>query len=310
MAFIKGFGRYLPARVVANEELAARLGCDTAWIEGASGIEQRRYARSDETVAVMGVCAAQDCLARSQVQPNEVGLVISTSGSAERRFPQPGCEITNALGIPGVPAIDLPMASAGSLFGLALANQLSAVYGNVLVVASEKMSPAVNSEPLNRNTAILFGDGAGAALVSPDRGMAAIRRSVLHSDGSFAGDLKLELNAPLHMNGHVIILQASRKIPDAIAECLALDGISPEEVQTFITHQANRNLIMRVGRALNVPTERFFCNIERYGNTSSASMLIAASEWCEARGFLPGSHVVFAGFGAGFHWGALTATGL
>jgi 3-oxoacyl-[acyl-carrier-protein] synthase III len=310
MAYIRSFGRYLPERVVANEELATRLGCDTTWIVNASGIEQRRYAGPDETVAAMGVRAAEDCLSRAQLQPGQVGLVISTSGSAERRFPGPGCEIAQALGIPGTPAIDLPMASAGALFGLALADQLSSTYGNILLVASEKMSAAVNSEPLNRNTAILFGDGAGAALISSERGMAAIRRTVLHSDGAFAGDLKVELNCPLHMNGHVIILQASRKIPDAIAECLALDDIEPAAVQTFITHQANRNLIVRVARALNVSSDRFYCNIERYGNTSSASMLIAASEWCEQQGFLPGAHVAFAAFGAGFHWGAVTATGL
>jgi 3-oxoacyl-[acyl-carrier-protein] synthase-3 len=310
MAYIKGFGRYLPARVVANSELAARLGCDTAWIESASGIEERRYAEAQETVASMGARAAEDCLARSQTAASQIGLVISTSGSAERRFPGPGCEIANALGIGGVPAIDLPMASAGAVFGLALADQLAPIYGDILLVAPEKMSSAVNTEPLNRNTAILFGDGAGAALISAERGRAAIRRSVLHSDGSFAGDLRLDLNAPLHMNGHVIILQAARKIPDSISECLQLDGVAPAEVQTFLMHQANRNLIVRVARALGVSPERFFCNIERYGNTSSASMLIAASEWSEAQGFLPGAHVVFAGFGAGFHWGAVAAIGL
>ena len=123
MAFIRGFGRYLPERVVTNAELAARLGCDTSWIENASGIEARRYAAAGETVAAMGARAAEDCLARSQVLASQVGLIISTSGSSERRFPGPGCEIAHALDIPGTPAIDLPMASAGSIFGLALAAQ-------------------------------------------------------------------------------------------------------------------------------------------------------------------------------------------
>ena len=159
MAFIKGFGAYLPERVVPNSEIAALVGCDPQWIGEASGISGRRFAQADETVSAMGASAARDCLARCSVEASQIGLFIFASGSAERRFPSPGGEMLHRLGVTGAPVIDLPMASAGSLFGLGLASQLADAYGEVLVVAAEKMSSVVLQEPLDRNTVILFGDG-------------------------------------------------------------------------------------------------------------------------------------------------------
>jgi 3-oxoacyl-[acyl-carrier-protein] synthase-3 len=207
----------------------------------------------------------------------------------------------------GVPAIDLPMASAGSLFGLSLASRLASFYGNVLVVGAEKMSTILLREPLERGVAALFGDGAGACIVSADHGIARIVDSVLHSDGAFADDLKLQYGATLEMNGRSVILQASRKIPAAIGELLERNRVSPADVEVFLMHQANQNLIDRVAKALGVGQDKFYSNIRRYGNTSSASMLIAAAEWW-ARGDIAGGRpVCFAAFGAGYHWGALLA---
>jgi 3-oxoacyl-[acyl-carrier-protein] synthase-3 len=202
------------------------------------------------------------------------------------------------------------MASAGSIFGLALAAQLAPVYGPILVVASEKMSDVIAREPLNRNTAFLLGDGAGASLVVAKAGAAEIRASALHSDGAFARDLTLDFDCPLHMNGQVVILQSSRKIPGAIQESLERAQVRAGAVDVFLMHQANRNLMDRVAKSVGVSPEKFYSNIERYGNTSSASMLIAAAEWSASRGFRPGAPVVFAGFGAGFHWGAVLAVGV
>lgn len=310
MAFIKGFGSYLPERVVPNSEIAARVGCDPKWISEVSGISERRFAQTDESVAAMGASAARDCLRRCSVNASQVGLFIFTTGSGERRFPSPGVEMTHRLSVAGTPVIDLPMASAGSLFGLGLASLLAEAYGEVLVVASEKMSPIVLQEPLDRNTAILFGDGAGAALVSSREGLARIHAPVLHSDGAFAADLRLGLAGSLEMNGPVVVLQSSRKIPGAMREALEAAGVSAQNVDAFLMHQANRNLITRVARALDVPVERFYCNIDRYGNTSSASMFIAAAEWSLSAGFRPGQPVLFAAFGAGFHWGALITAGV
>lgn len=309
MSFLRGLGAWVPERVVTNAELAAEFACDAEWIFTASGIRERRYSEASDTVASLGVRAARACLERCGIEAGRVGLVIAASGTGERRFPGPAAEIATALGIAGTPAIDLPMASAGSVFGLALASQLAPAYGEVLVVAAEKMSAAVSEAPRDRNTAILFGDGAGAALVSREAGVAEFGPAVLHSDGAFANELRLERAGNLQMNGQVVILQSSRKIPAGIREALEAAGVAAGDVAVFLMHQANKNLIVRVAQAVGVGAETFYSNIEKYGNTSSASMLIAASEWWGAGGLRVGECAVFAGFGAGFHWGAVTVRG-
>ncbi len=307
MPAIVSFGRYLPASVLRNDELAARLEVDAAWIFGACGIAERRIAQPEETVADMAAEAGRDCLGRVSSQP---GLLLVTSGSSEKRFPGPAAEVASRLGFPGIPAIDIPLASAGSLFGVVLGAQLASQYGPVLVIASEKMSTAAMTEPPDKNIAILFGDGAGACLIHPNGPGLQIVDSVLHSDGAWANDLHLGWTGPIHMNGPTVIMQAARKIPTAIQELLKRNAVDPVALAHFVMHQANQNLIDRVARAVGVPAARFFSNIRKYGNTSSASLLIAASEWHEQTALNPGDRICLAAFGAGFHWGAalLTAT--
>lgn len=307
MAGILGFGAYLPERIVTSGELAERLGVAEGWVTAASGIRERRCARETETVADLGVQAALDCLAFTHVEPRELGLLIIASGSAEHRFPGPAAVIGHRLGVAGIPAIDLPMASAGSLFGLALAGRLAGTYGKTLLVASEKMTPMAWNEPLDRNTAILFGDGAGACLIGDGDAGLRILDSVLHSDGAFAADLRLGLAGGIEMNGLSVILQAARKIPAAIGELLERNMVSPDRIAAFLMHQANQNLTERVSRALGVPAGRFFSNIATCGNTSAASMLIASSDYFRSKKVDPGDLICFAAFGAGFHWGALLA---
>jgi 3-oxoacyl-[acyl-carrier-protein] synthase-3 len=293
--------------VVANDELAARLGCEASWIREVSGIEERRYAGVDESVSSMAVEAARQCLERAGATSADVGLVVVSTGSSERCFPGPAAQVAKQLGAGQTAAMDVPMASAGGLFGMAFAATLASRYGNVLVVASEKMSTVVAREPADRGTAILFGDGAGACLITYEDGAARIVDHVLHSDGSFADDLRLEFDTPLAMNGRSVIMQASRKTPAAIGEVLDRQQKKPAEVEVFLMHQANQNLIDRVARAVQVDPSKFYSNIARYGNTSSASMLIAASEWWQTPGPRSGQLICFAAFGAGFHWGALLA---
>jgi 3-oxoacyl-[acyl-carrier-protein] synthase-3 len=304
-AYIHAFGAYLPERVVANAELAERLGCTTEWIEKVSGIQQRRWAAPEETVAAMGAAAAEDCLRKAGVSANTLGMLIVASGSGSRGFPGPAAEVAARLGMDSAPALDLPIASAGSLFGLALAMRLVETQGDVLVVAAEKMSAVIQTEPLDPNTAILFGDGAGAALVSARPGRLRMLDAVLHTDGQSREAVAFDGAGPLKMNGLTVILQAARKIPSSINEVLGRQCISPQQVVVFLLHQANLNLLNRVAKSLGVGPEKVFSNVQRYGNTSSASMLIAASEWSETN-IEPGP-VVFSAFGAGFHWGAIVA---
>jgi 3-oxoacyl-[acyl-carrier-protein] synthase-3 len=300
-SYIHAFGAHLPQRVVTNAELASQLSCTAEWIESVSGIRERRWAE-EETVADLAILAARDCLRRAGIEASQLGLLIVSSGSAERRFPGPGSTIAAALGLYGTPVIDLPLASAGSIFGLSLASQLAASYGEIMVVAAEKMSAVIQGPSLDRNTAILFGDGAGAALVSSRPGRFEVLDSVLHTDGAFRDDLALDWGSPLRMNGLTVILQAARKLPAVIGEVLKRQNIPAAEVTQFVMHQANQNLITRVAKALGVDASLMFSNVSKYGNTSSASMLIAAAEWEPSPG-----PVVFAGFGAGFNWGALVA---
>jgi 3-oxoacyl-[acyl-carrier-protein] synthase III len=308
-ALLRAFGSYVPARAVSNAELAARLHCEPDWIANVSGIQERRWAADSESVVDMAVYAGAACLHDASMDPREIAMVIVSSGSAPRRFPGPASETAARLGLAGIPALDVPIASAGSLFAMAIAAQFS-TSGAVLVIASEKMSAVIESAPLDRSTAILFGDGAGACLVHPKEGRAKITHCALHSDGNSAGDLRLDLNQPIHMNGSVVIRHVSQKVPDAIREVLAADHRSPGDVGAFLMHQANHNLIVRIAKSLEVAPEKFYSNIARYGNTSSASLLIAASEWRAAHDFTTGEPVVFAAFGAGFHWGALLAIGV
>jgi 3-oxoacyl-[acyl-carrier-protein] synthase-3 len=304
-AALHGFGCFLPERVVTNAELAARVGCTAEWIENVCGIRERRWADADTGIVELGAGAAEDCLSREGVTAAQIGMLILASGSARPGFPASGAELSARLGLGTIPVLDLPMASAGGLFGMVLASRLAEVYGDVLVVAAEKMSAVIEGHPLDQNTAILFGDGAGAALVSSRPGGREIVSSVIHSDGAFCGDLAYDWASPMKMNGRTVILQAARKLPDVIREALDKAGVAAGEVAAFLVHQANLNLLTRVGKSLDVAPERVFSNIERYGNTSSASLLIAAAEW--ERGAHEPGPVVLAAFGAGFHWGALVA---
>src|ERR1035437_8882242 len=235
-SYIHAFGAHLPERVVTHAELASQLSCTADWIESASGIRERRWA-GDETVADLATAAARDCMRKAGIEASQLGLLIVSSGSAERRFPGPASTVAAALGLNATPVIDLPLASAGSIFGLALASQLAGAYGDVLVVAAEKMSAVIQGGALDRNTAILFGDGAGAALVSSRPGRFEVLDSVLHTDGAYRDDLTLDWGAALRMNGLTVILQAARKLPTVIGEVLKRQNIEAKDVAQFVMHQ-------------------------------------------------------------------------
>jgi len=296
---------HVPERVVTNQEIGELAHCDPAWIEGVSGIRERRWADPESSVADLAVEAAKDCLDRASLSAASLGMLIVASGSGASGFPGPAAAVAAALGLETTPALDVPMASAGSLFGLALASKLVEFHGDVLVIGAEKMSAVIQASSLDPNTAILFGDGAGAALVSSRPAGWKIVDAVLHTDGQFRDVLTFDWKSGLRMDGKSVILQATRKLPSVIHELLERQSLTPAEIRAFLLHQANQNLSLRVAKALNVPEEKVYSNVARYGNTSSASMLIAAAEWSQTHP-APGP-IVFSAFGAGFHWGALLA---
>jgi 3-oxoacyl-[acyl-carrier-protein] synthase-3 len=305
MSYLQAFGHHLPTRTVTNADLEQRTGRTAASIEKTSGILERRYATEDETVAGLGFTAANACLKNANLTAQDIGLILFSSGSAERAFPGPASVLAQKLGLTATPSIDIPVASAGSLIALAFANDLAPRYGNILVVASEIMSRRISDA--DPDTAILFGDGAGACLVSPEKGPLRIADTALFTDGNYADALQLQHGGAIQMKGLDVIVQASRKIPRSIEDLLTKNSLKPSDVGVFLMHQANVNLIRKVATALQAPEDRFFRNIDRYGNTSSASLLIAASEWHAANPTPPTTPIVLAAFGAGFNWGAILA---
>jgi 3-oxoacyl-[acyl-carrier-protein] synthase III len=310
VTFLHSFGAALPERAVTNEELSPLVGRTPEWIWNVSGIQERRWVEGETSVVDLAAAAAKDCLEKAGMVAKDLGMILLSCSSGTRQFPGPAVQLAHRLGLGSTPAVDLPLASAGALFGMSLAGDLAATRGPILVVAAEIMSRIAMRAPQDSAVSVLFGDGAGACLIHPDKGVARIRGSLLGSDGAFAEDLKLEYQSGIAMNGRSVILQATRKIPRVISDLLGKLNVKAGDVGTFLMHQANQNLIDKVADSLGVDRKLFFSNIRRYGNTSSASMLIAASEWAVESGIRPGELICFAAFGAGYNWGALLAESL
>jgi 3-oxoacyl-[acyl-carrier-protein] synthase-3 len=282
------------------------VGSSPEWILEVSGIAERRYAADSDTVAGIGLLAARNCLEKAGVTAADLGMILVASGSSDRFCPGPACQVASGLGLSSTPALDIPVSSAGSLIGLILASQLAQNMGPVLVVGAEIMSRRITLDPEGKNSAILFGDGAGAALVDARIGIAHIADFCLFTDGASAETLFVQ-DGKFSMDGQGVIMQASRKMPRAMNELLARNHVSISDVEVFLLHQANLNLITRVASTLKAPRERFYTNIDRYGNTSSASLLIAADEWLGGQTAAISGPVVFSAFGSGLNWGALLA---
>ena len=303
MASILGFGAWLPERVVGCDELAGLLGVDPGWILEACGVRERRWA-GDEPVAELAEKSAREALSNAGLESSDLGGLIVGTGTPDRQFPGVSAQLQARLGCAGIPAFDVHLASSGGLVALCLAARLCESLGPVLVIGAEKMSAVIHRD-LAKETAILFGDGAGAAVVSPGPGPLEILDARWGSDGTFAEDLKLEFGGALHMNGRAVIMQANRKLTGAVQDLLARNSVDASAVELFLFHQANLNLLRQVGRTLGIDPAKVPITLDRYGNTSAASVLIAAAEaWKDGR-FESGGKAVMAAFGSGFSWGAV-----
>jgi len=308
MASVLGFACHLPERRVGNGELADLLGVDPAWIDQACGIQERRYAAEGESVVDLAEQAARKCLAASGLEPGDLGAIIVGTGTPQRPFPGVSASLQQRLGNAGAFAFDIHLASVGGLAGLGIACDLCPRLGPTLVVAAEIMSRPVRSHPA-RETTILFGDGAGACLVHPGPGPLAVVDWRMGSDGAFAEDLSMAWDGPLAMKGRTVILQAVRKLQGTVRASCAAAGWDLAAVDLFLFHQANLNLLLQVAKGLGLAEAQVFTNIGRLGNTSAASVLIAAAE-AQDQGLLgPGRRIAMAGFGAGFTWGSLLLEG-
>ncbi len=319
MAFISEFGCWLPARVVTNEEAGAWVGADAEWVRGVSGIEERRFARVEDTVAAMASQAGLDCLRRAGVEARSLGLVMVASGSGERSFPGPAAETALLLGIPGTPALDVPMASAGSLFALGLAARLAASVGPILVIGAEKMSSIALREPMERGVAVLFGDGAGAAILQSRPGSHGLLTAVMGADGAKSNLIHMpgggsrcpasvdSVAAKLHylrMDGRETFKSAVQAMYHAAQEALRRCELDISKIKCIIPHQANRRIIDVVGERLGATPEQLFVNLDKYGNTSAASVAIALDEAVTSGKISRGDLILLVVFGSGLTWGA------
>lgn len=318
-AHIIGWGKYTPSNILTNEELAKTVDTNDGWIRERTGIGERRIASSKETTAMMAIHAAQDALEVADVGPNEIDLVIVATATPEYPFPATACLVQDALGAEHAGAFDLEAGCSGFVYGLAVGAAMirSETYKTVLVVGSETLSRVVDWT--DRATCVLFGDGAGAFLMraSPEPG--GVLSTVLGSDGS-GGELLIvpgggsknpagaeTVTSRMHyikMNGREVYRFATRVMASAAKQVAQQAGWAFEKIDLFVPHQANLRIINSAAKALGLADGKVFVNLEKYGNTSAASIPIALCEALDQGKIKPGDNLLMVGFGAGLTWGA------
>ena len=321
-AHITGWGMAAPERVVTNEEIAKVVNTNDAWIRERTGIRERRVAREDHFPSTLAVDASIKALRVANLRPTDLDLIICSTSSPEYIFPATACLIQDQLGATKAGAFDLLAACSGFIYALNMGAQAirSGSIKSALVIGSETLSRFVNWE--DRNTCILFGDGAGAFVLQASDQPGGVLSAVMHSDGS-GGDLltlagggaRYPANEStlvngqhyIQMDGKEVFRFATRVMASATQEVLACAGLTLDQIQWIVPHQANIRIIEAAARGLKLPMDRFIVNLERYGNTSTASIPIAMVEALEKGQIKPGQKIVMVGFGAGLTWGALAA---
>jgi 3-oxoacyl-[acyl-carrier-protein] synthase-3 len=317
-AHIVGWGKYVPAKVVTNDDLSRTVDTSEEWIISRTGIRERRIvASSKETTATLATAAAKEALEVASVTPDELGLIIVATATPEYSFPATACVVQDALGAENAGAFDLSAGCSGFVYALAMGAQAiaSGAQDCVLVIGAETLSRIVNWR--DRETCVLFGDGAGAVVLRGSDAPGGVLSTLVRADGS-GGELLMlpaggshqpptldTVAAGLHyvrMNGREVFRFAARVMDKAARQVVAEAGLTLNDIALFVPHQANLRIIQAAARALDVPMEKFFINLERYGNTSSASIPVALCEAVEAGRIQPGDHVAMVGFGAGLTW--------
>lgn len=321
-AHITGWGVSVPEPVLTNDDIAKMVETNDEWIRDRTGIRERRIAREDQFTSTLAVDAAVKALRVANLAPTELDLIIVTSSSPEYIFPATACLVQDQIGAAKAGAFDLLAACSGFIYATNMAAQAirSGSIKNALVIGSETLSRFVNWK--DRSTCILFGDGAGAFVLQSSDKPGGVLSAVMHSDGSGADSLTLlgggarypatestlaEGKHYIQMDGKAVFRFATRVMGSATKEALELAKVKIEEVDWIIPHQANFRIIETAAKYLKMPLDKFIINVDRYGNTSTASIPIAAVEAFEKGKLKSGNKVVFVGFGAGLTWGALVA---
>lgn len=319
-AHITGWGMAVPSRVMTNHDIAQIVDTSDEWIVSRTGIRERRIADKSESTSTLAARAAFRALDQTDLQPKDLDLIIVATATPDHLFPATACLVQDRIGAIKAGAFDLSAACSGFIFGVSMASNAirAGAIETALVIGSETLSRFINWE--DRGTCILFGDGAGAFVLQASDVPGGVLSSVIRSDGSGGSLLSIPAGGSrmpatmetvhreqhfIHMNGREVFRFATRVMADATREVADLASLRVEDLSIIVPHQANRRIIEAAARGLDLPIERFMVNLDRYGNTSSASIPIAVCEAIEQGRITPGDRIVLVGFGAGLTWGAL-----
>lgn len=327
-ARITGLGKFLPDNVVTNDELSKLMETSHDWIVERTGIHERRFVPKDseEGTATMGVKAAEQAIARAGISKDDIDLIVFATLSPDYYFPGSGVLLQDLMGIGTCPALDVRNQCSGFVYGLSVADQFikTGMYENVLVVGSEYHSGGLDLTTRGRTVSVIFGDGAGAAVVSrnndPDHGILSTH---LHSEGKHAKELSIigpstkkwihdvfedydpnDMDYHPYMNGQLVFKNAVVRFSEVIHEALKANGLQPTDIDMLVPHQANLRIAQFVQKKFGLSDDQVYNNIMRYGNTTAASIPIALCEAWEEGKIKEGDHVMLAAFGSGFTWGS------
>ncbi|WP_212900716.1 3-oxoacyl-ACP synthase III family protein [Capnocytophaga canimorsus] len=325
---IRGLGFYVPENIVTNDDLSKIIDTSDAWIQERTGIQQRHHIiRGQDTTASMGVKAAEKAIEHSGIQKEEIDFIIFATLSPDYYFPGSGVLVQKELGLKTVGALDVRNQCSGFIYALSIADQYikTGMYKNILVIGSESQSPGLDMTTRGRNVSVIFGDGAGAALVSrEDNPQKGILSTHLHSEGAHAEELTMispgmgkrwvtdivAQNDPQdtsyfpYMNGQYVFKHAVIRFSEVINEGLQANGLSSSDIDMLIPHQANLRISQFIQQKFGLSDHQVFNNISKYGNTTAASIPIALTEAVQEGKIKDGDLVVLAAFGSGFTWGS------
>jgi 3-oxoacyl-[acyl-carrier-protein] synthase III len=326
-AVITGTGRYVPPRVVTNDDLSQWMETSDEWIRQRTGIEQRHWVDEDAPVgpSELGLEASKIALGKAGWSVEDIDLIIFATLSPDIFFPGPGCLLQHKLGLTATPALDIRQQCTGFIYGLATADAYirSGMAHKILLVGAEVHSTGLDLSTEGRDVSVIFGDGAAAVCVEAvesDQDVGVLS-SVLHAKGSMAESLKTEAPASRewprltvkmmeerrhfpHMDGKAIFKEAVRRLPEVTKEALDQAGLTTEDIDLYIPHQANMRINQFYQQMMKLPEEKVFHNIQRYGNTTAATIPLALDEALEMGLIGKGSTVLFLGLGSGVTWGA------
>ena len=320
-ASIIGTGSYLPETVLTNFDLEKMVDTSDEWIRQRTGIAERRIAEDDIATSDLSVQAARLAIKKAQIDPLEIEMILVATVTPDTFFPSTACYVQKGIGAKNASAMDISAACAGFLYGLDLANGLiiSGQYDTILVVGGEVFNNIVDWN--DRNTCVLFGDGAGAAVVQATEEPKGILASYIGSDGDYAdidllgipaGGSRMPVTSAaidqnlnkIQMNGREVFKLGVRLMPEAAERALSKANVSVDDIDLLIPHQANLRIIEAVGQRLGVPREKVYVNVDKYGNTSAATVIIALDEAIQDGRAKPGDLILLVTFGAGLTWGS------